>query len=174
MYKYKYSIVIPHYTTKGTELLERLVNSIPQREDTQVLVVDNSPVPIDNNLFANKSHVELLYSSPKYGAGGARNLGLEKADGNWLLFADADDYYVGGFLDVLDTVLFDELEVLYFNIRADSDDNVRARQFMNEYKSLYDSNKEILKYRFWAPWNKVFSHKFVLENNLKWLKQSSN
>lgn len=168
MYEYKYSIIIPHFTKSGTELVERLVRSIPSRNDVQVLVVDNSPKSIDANLFNYHKQVEILFSNPKDGAGGARNLGIEKAKGKWLLFADADDYYVNGFLDVLDEELEDDLDVVYFSIQADNTDNVRANQFIGEFDKLYSTNKNLIRFRFWTPWNKVVSHELVNDNCLRY------
>ena len=50
----KYSIIIPHYNTP--ELLLRCVTSIPERNDIQIIVVDdNSPDAIDyQNLFPSE------------------------------------------------------------------------------------------------------------------------
>lgn len=37
---YKYSIIIPHYNIP--ELLQRCLDSIPERDDVQVIVVDDN------------------------------------------------------------------------------------------------------------------------------------
>ena len=38
--EYRYTIIIPHY--KIINLLERALNSIPDREDIQILIVDDN------------------------------------------------------------------------------------------------------------------------------------
>ena len=43
MPKIIYSIVIPHYNIP--DLLERALNSIPQREDIEIIVVDDNSDP---------------------------------------------------------------------------------------------------------------------------------
>lgn len=70
-----YSVVIPHFSKNGTAFLERSVYLIPERDDIEVLVVDNSLSPIDPHLFKGRINTFILYSDNKYGAGGARNLG---------------------------------------------------------------------------------------------------
>lgn len=44
----KYSIIIPHHNVPT--LLERCVNSIPQRDDIQIIVVDDNSVNNDTYL----------------------------------------------------------------------------------------------------------------------------
>ena len=83
-------------------MLLRCLGSIPIREDVQVIVADdNSDITEvdDVNLFSlpeKYPHVEFIWGkneNGRKGAGYARNLGLEKAKGKWLVFADADDFF---------------------------------------------------------------------------------
>ena len=39
-----YSVIIPH--GKSLDTLSRAIDSVPQREDIEVIVVDNTPTPI--------------------------------------------------------------------------------------------------------------------------------
>ena len=90
-----YSLVIPHKNTP--KLLQRCLESIPQREDVEVIVVDDNS---DEHLkpYVNRHDVILLDIGSDWskGAGRARNIGLSQAKGRWVLFADADDYYEKG------------------------------------------------------------------------------
>ena len=97
-----YSIIIPHKNIP--DLLTRCVNSIPQRGDIQIIVVDDNSDQAYLDIFPSfyRSDLEVIFTKEGRGAGYARNIGLKRAKGKWLLFADADDYYTGGFLDVLD------------------------------------------------------------------------
>ena len=111
-----YSIIIPH--RGAPELLQRLLDSIPQRPDVQVIVIDDP----DGR-----------------GGGYARNQALPQATGRWLLFADADDFYAEGFLDVLDAyVNRDDLDAVYFGFLADIAS--RARILLN---GKTDASKEL-------------------------------
>ena len=51
-----FSVIIPHFTKSSTALLERAVASVPEREDVEVLVVDNSPNQIDRHLFNHRNY----------------------------------------------------------------------------------------------------------------------
>ena len=87
-----YSFIIPH--KNSVKLLNRCLDSIPQREDIEIIVVDDNS---DEKPIVKRT-VEVVYLTYKEsnGAGKARNIGITKAKGRWLLFADCDDYYVNG------------------------------------------------------------------------------
>ena len=110
-----YSFVIPHHNTP--DLLQRLIDSIPQREDIEIIVVDDNSDedkkasvcrPDVKTIFIDKEHT--------HGAGKARNVGMDAATGKWLLFADSDDFYNPGFIEVLDEYKNEDIDILFFNI----------------------------------------------------------
>lgn len=86
-----YSIVIPHRNTP--DLLQRLIDSIPMREDIEIIVVDDNSDK-DKKAAISRSDVRTIYIDKEHsrGAGRARNVGMDAAKGKWLLFADADEH----------------------------------------------------------------------------------
>ena len=94
----KYSIIIPHYNIP--HLLERALSSIPSRQDTEIIVVDDSSSE-ENKLKLrtvckeSSKLVRLLEQPKNMGGGAARNAGMDIAIGDFLLFLDADDFFNG-------------------------------------------------------------------------------
>ena len=90
-----YSIIIPHKNIP--ELLQRCLDSIPRRDDLEIIVVDNnsSPELVDFDHFPgmDRSDVVMVRDNESKGAGGARNTGVSIARGRWILFVDADDMF---------------------------------------------------------------------------------
>ena len=88
-----YSIIIPHKNIP--DLLKRCLDSIPRRNDVQIIVVDDNsdPEKVDFSNFpgVGEKCVEVYFTKEGKGAGFARNVGLKYAIGKWVLFADADD-----------------------------------------------------------------------------------
>lgn len=164
-YQYTYSFIIPHHNSP--ELLNRCLDSIPQREDIQIIVVDDNSAE-DKRPCINRDDVEVIYIDAEHtkGAGRARNYGLKEAKGKWLLFADCDDYYNVGFLDVLDQYKDIDIEVLYFNYYfIDGADGTMLTD-NNLQKSIisYDGSKEkkdYIKFRNNTPWTKMIMHDYV-------------
>ena len=114
-----YSIIIPHHNIP--KLLLRCLDSIPKRNDIQIIIVDdNSDTSIVNFKHfpgLKQENVEVYFTKEGKGAGYARNIGLKYAKGKWILFADADDF----FSDQLDSILSDyvnyDSDLLFFNTK---------------------------------------------------------
>lgn len=165
-----YSIIIPHKNTP--DLLNRCINSIPRRNDIQIIIIDDNSDSqiVDFNNFPGKNDkcIEVYFTKEGKGAGYARNIGLKHAKGKWLLFADADDYYSPKLIDTLDKHLTEDIDILYFNVFSnDNDQYNRATAINTIYNSYFQfRDANIIKYNVWAPWNKIFSHKYVKTNNL--------
>ena len=111
-----YSIIIPH---KGIpDLLMRCLRSIPVSEDIQVIVVDDNSADADTYLDKypelSRPYLEFIRTKTGGGAGYARNVGLDRAKGKWLLFADADDFFVEDMHDIISSYVDSEADVIYF------------------------------------------------------------
>ena len=90
-----FSIIIPHKNIPS--LLQRCLDSIPKRDDVQIIVVDDNsnPQKVDFEKFPglDKPNTEAYFDKSGKGAGRARNVGLKHAKGEWVIFADCDDYF---------------------------------------------------------------------------------
>ena len=94
MHLCNFTFIIPHKNIPS--LLQRCIDSIPQREDVHIVVVDDNSdsCQVDFSHFPglNNPFVEVIFTKEGYGAGYARNVGLKQVQSKWVLFADADDY----------------------------------------------------------------------------------
>lgn len=90
-----YSIIIPHYNIP--DLLRRSLASVPRREDVQIIVIDDcsneQALAELREIEKDFPYVQFLYSEQNKTAGHARNVGLEYANGDYIMFADADDFF---------------------------------------------------------------------------------
>ena len=170
-----YTFIIPHKNIP--ELLKRCLDSIPRREDIQIIVVDDNSDPdkVDFEHFPglNEPCVEVYFTKEGKGAGYARNIGLKYARGKWLLFADADDYFLSNVLDVVDEYLFEDSEIVYFKVESrcsDSNDISDRDLFFNELLDQYELNEEDklkrIKYKFVVPWAKMIKRDLVVCNRV--------
>lgn len=167
-----FSVIIPHSNSVG--LLTRLLDSIPVTNNIEVIVVDNSPVPITKDRVNASRDYTLLFSAPQRGAGGARNVGIEHAHGKWFLFADADDYYADGAFDTFNKFVNETAEIIYFcaegiypetgkrSTRGDNYTNL-VRGYLS---GVLDENK--LRLQFHVPWAKMVSKLLVDRKSLRY------
>lgn len=169
-----YSFIIPHHNSP--QLLERCLNSIPQRDDIEIIVVDDNS---DANKKASsaRSDVRIIYIDAEHtkGAGRARNYGMKETRGRWLLFADCDDFYADGFLEELDKVKESTNDVIiwdYYACYLVSHNRWKEDDANLYMKALsYDKNNKLLqkalKFRINAPWNKMYNAEFLKKHNCR-------
>lgn len=176
-YERNLSIIIPHYNTP--DLLQKLIDSIPHIEDIQIVVVDDrSDKQVDklNDLkIRYKDKVEFYRNDdlPK-GAGTCRNIGLQHADGKWLLFADSDDFFLEGMYETVSAYFDSEFDEVFFkptSIYIDtgelSDRHITFEKYMDAY--LANPTRENLlrlKISLSSPWSKLISHELLHRHDI--------
>ena len=109
-----YTFIIPHNNSK--KLLSRCLASIPHRKDIEIIVVDDNSRE-EEKPKQEREDEQILYidAANSKGAGRARNEGMKIAKGRWLVFADCDDFFNKGFMDVLDQYKDSNKDVVYYN-----------------------------------------------------------
>ena len=174
MKEINYTFIIPHHNCP--DLLNRCLNSIPYRDDIQIIVVDDNSDEGKKPVECGRPKVEYIYISKEEskGAGRARNKGLERARGKWLMFPDADDFYAEGFLDELAAYQNEDVDIVYFGyynnynvaskVCEDTPYNAYIEDYLKKPSSSYYQNN--MKYGISAAWNKVFRRDFILNNGL--------
>lgn len=164
-----YSIIIPHYNSPT--LLARCIESIPHRNDIQIIVVDDcSSQEHQKRLkdFSNSyNNVQFIFSSKNGGAGAARNIGLTYAKGEWILFADADDYFSPSFISELDRYKSCDADIIFFNAKSEKTVKDRTSHLKKIY-SLQDCDfiQHLLRYSFGEPWCKMIRRKLIQSNRI--------
>ena len=152
------------------------MNSIPKREDIQVIVVDDcSP---DANRYL-KDYPELsrpyleYYSTLKGGsAGRARNVGLDHAKGKWLIFLDADDLLTDDAEQILEETINRPEDIIFYNttcVMSDDLSKASDRNFYGHYFEKFASNHDEIpfRYRFHSLWGKVIKRNVIISNNIR-------
>lgn len=99
----KVSIIIPYYNVE-LELIHRCLASIESQTffDYEVIVVDDGSAQNFSEVLCEMKNqypkISVVYQENK-GVSAARNFGLEKSQGEYVLFVDADDYLTPLFLE---------------------------------------------------------------------------
>lgn len=159
-----YSIVIPHKDIP--DLLQRCLDSIPQREDLEIIVVDDNSNPevVDFNHFPGKDRddVKIIFTKEGRGAGYARNVGLEHVIGKWIIFADADDFFTQELSTILDDNINADFDVIYFNVISVMSDDITKRANRDIF-FRHLNTEEQLRGQYTVPWGKII-RRYVIEN----------
>lgn len=165
-----YSFIIPHKNCP--DLLQRCVDSIPERDDIQIIVVDDNS-DADKKPAINRKGVEVILLDAEHsnGAGRARNVALEHAKGKWLMFADADDYFTNFLSGILDKYATDEItDMVFLNARMfnENDETLQFRlnRLVDDYKNHRTNAELLLRYTFWTPWSRMIKRKIITDNHI--------
>lgn len=99
MEKLKISVIVPVYNTLNC--LERCVDSVCGQtyENLEIILVDDGSTDGTGQLcdtLAKRDERIRVYHKENGGASSARNLGLQKASGDYVGFVDSDDYIDAG------------------------------------------------------------------------------
>lgn len=177
MKELNYSIIIPHYNS--LEKLKRLINSIPaNREDIEILIIDDNSIYFEEDYLIKKDikNINIFKNlSGKKGAGVCRNIGLQNARGKWLVFADADDYFLENAFRIMDKYLKSEEEIIYFiptsmyeDTKKEADRHIFFEKLiMNFLKNPTKDNEKELRFEFGVPWSKMIKRDLVVKNSIK-------
>lgn len=165
------SIIVPHYNSLDS--LPRLLNSIPERDDIEVIVVDNSPKKISISDVNSTRYFNLLYSPNSRYAGGARNVGLDAAKGEWLIFADADDFFTPDAFDFFSVYVNSDNDLIYFKVKSVYDDTLSPSDRDEMWNKVIDNFKggtsdEIsTRLSYVVPWGKMIRRELVMSHNIR-------
>lgn len=130
----KFSVIIPIYNT-GRYIGKCLKSLFNQKyKDYEIIIVNDGSiddsVKIINDCCKKHDNIKYFDYGINKGLSYARNYGISKAHGDYLLFLDSDDYYSDNFLNVLSESIEDN-DVIRFQCRDVFDDG-----------SLMDYNEE--------------------------------
>lgn len=180
----KLSIIVPMYNVAS--YIETCIDSIykqniPLHDFEVILIDDESPdnsLEIAKALVRTKDNVKIISQKNK-GLGGARNTGIENASGVYILFLDADDYYIDNTINHL-IVLAEKytLDILEFgaeginrkgeitySLAINNEPQVSCGiQYFNNVKYMLSACNKLYKLNFFSDNNLRFSEKIYGED----------
>lgn len=172
MYQPIITVVIPVYNTEV--YLDKCLSSVINQcfSNIQIVIVNDGST--DNSLEICKKYAAsdkriTLINKVNEGVSVARNIGIELAEGKWILFLDSDDYLDdGAFSYLLDLLITDE-DVIMFGSRAVLENKVISQNYpIKEF--VTDDFKFFLNNIAFKPLSACFallSKKNIINNKIK-------
>lgn len=165
------TIIIPHRNIPL--LLNRCIESIPLTSNMEIIIIDDNSnkEKVDFNIFpgCNRTDTVVIYTKEGKGAGYARNVGLEHATGKWILFADADDFFLPNAFHIISDYLNTEYDIVFFNTIARMSDNlgIVSHRMDNYIKNINERDYNFSRYNSNTSVLKLFRHQFITDNDLR-------
>lgn len=181
----KLSVIIPIYNTPAP-LLEHCISSIQDNlclmdDDVEVLMINDGSTesyiePMLKAVETADSRFKYVYKDNS-GVSTTRNLGIKMAQGEYITFIDADDYFEPDALPyMLQTAMCTDVDMVMFGFCRDEVDN-KERKLL---KQRFEVNKEIIQtlisnnMDWWyshganlaSVWAKVYKREKLLMHNI--------
>ncbi|MFA7825481.1 glycosyltransferase family 2 protein [Aeromonas dhakensis] len=178
--KYDLSIIIPAYNAEYT--IRTAIESVYKcfkYFHVEVIVVDDrstdKTVAIVECMAKANNNISFFHTLNNSGAGVARNVGVSKAQGEYIAFLDADDYYLPCINNVFSETLEKRPDVTVYNYivkdqKGRASGNMMARDSqiwacIKEFSGRLTAIKSVPAVLRLAgfPWNKFISHNFAIK-----------
>lgn len=174
----KISVIIPIYNAEC--FLKKAIESIliQSFDDFELILiddgsVDNSSQIIDWYESQNKKIIAIHQSNS--GVSKARNVGIEKASGQWIYFLDSDDWIEPDYLSnfIKDAENYD-LIIQGFATDYTDTGEIKNVKFKANHKLKNYEVIEMLQYKKNAHngylWHRLFKRSIIIENNLRFVE----
>lgn len=161
-----FSIIIPAYNAEKS--IEECIDSIilQDMQNYEVIIVDDKSN--DNTIEKLRKYkedyenIKVIRHTKNKKAGGARNTGINSAQGDYILFLDADDKIIGNSLTKLEKVINEnnKPDVIYMGFQYKTSQNI--------YLPNEDSApaKRLAEWEFPNVWDVLWKREFILKNHL--------
>lgn len=166
------SIIIPVYNAE--KYLKRCAESlIKQQENIEILLIDDCSTDnsreIARQLQNQNSCVKVIELEKNKGVSNARNVGIENAHGNYIMFCDSDDWYeenaISTFLKLAKKRKADFITANYYI----SYENKKIKVDTSSYFSKDKITKvEIVSYMTLTSCSKLIKRELFIDNNIKY------
>ena len=106
----------------------------------------------------------IIINQNNTGPGIARNVGMKKSKGEYLIFLDLDDIFEKTMLENLYTKIKKKMLKLLFVIQLILKHKINIisnKKIKNHYFSSFDIKKDFFILFVWWPWDKLFKKKYI-------------
>ena len=174
MRTYKFTIIIPIYNVEN--YLKKCLESVSNQtyKNFEVITIidkcdDNSEEIADK--YIKKYNWIKIYEE-NTGLAKARNLGIQKATGDYLVLLDSDDFLEKDFLETINKALNDEPDVLRFQVR-----DIINNERIDHKETGFDSQigqtafDKIIKYHYIEnAWAYVYKREHFIKHDFKYME----
>ncbi len=171
------SIVLPVYNSEKS--IENTIKSVINQtyKDFELIIVDDGSNDGSSDICKSflKDYKNIKYIKIKNsGVGQARNIGISKATGKYIMFLDSDDIYVENILESLIKEMKNENDLVVCGYKRIILENGRYRD--TTVSKFRINNKQEIKLfienlqkkcLFNQVWNKIYRRKIIIDNKIK-------
>src|SRR5690606_30722711 len=171
----KISVIIPVYNAEKylKRCLESLINSLVDELEVEIILVNDGSSDTSLDIcrdFKTKYDYIKVFDQNNQGPSAARNLGLQNATGEWIVFVDSDDYVEKNYFERIITEIntHTDIDIFVFNYYKTTDSKCTEHKVFNKFNQVFNhinileilKNTNDFKYLLF-PVNKVYKGELI-------------
>ena len=171
-----FSVVIPVYNVK--DYLPKCIDSVLAQDftDYEVILIDDGSTDGESGAICDRyaaAHPERIRAihKPNGGVGEARNVGIEAAQGEYLIFIDSDDYIATGMFRVLaDAVARFGSDIIGFGAALEAN-GVVVKELVDRLptdRTFTLADTPELMQTMPSPWSRIWRRSLFLDSGVRY------
>lgn len=183
MGKYKLSVIIPTYNAEKyiDECIKSIMNQSFGFENIEVVLVDDKSTDSTRKIVEDYSNryeniTAVFNNENSQSPSKPRNIGIEHATSDYVMFMDNDDVYDSRMCEVMyDGIVGQKVDVVTcrFIFNRDYEASIKEKTFLDDmetvvrFDSVYDEPRLMTTSHPGFIWNKIFKRDLLLENQIR-------
>ena len=185
---FKISVIIPIFNASDdmNVAIESVLNQSIGFDNIELILVDDASTDSSKKIIkkyqSKYNNVKGIFCEKNSGfPGKPRNIGIEHATADYIIFLDSDDLYLEDAFKILyNTIVKENSDFVIASNYINLDGNKVKANIINSNKklvniNLFDSQKsfDIMSSNFLiGPWGKIFKKEVLINNNVQFLENS--
>lgn len=179
----KISVIVPVYNAE--KYIARCLDSILTQADENVEIILINDGSTDRSEEIIKTYLGKYKSSIKYikkendGVANSRNLGLEKATGEYIIFVDSDDYIDKDLFKNLEQYMNQNIDIIKYKAIIETEEEEKIGQYEGPIFDTTTGEEAFSKLCFDdemvdALWVYAYKRELFIKNKLKFMKDADH
>ena len=171
----KYSVIIPAYNAEHTirRCLESLLNQ--PHENAELIIVNDGSIDTTGEIcreYASRHGCIRYFEKENSGVASARNLGLDNATGEYILFVDSDDYVTENYFAALDVNTETDMDLTMFGRYTYDGEQLEERLLRPRVakgpEEIADMICDAIRQQLMnSAWNKIYRRSLIEEHKIR-------
>lgn len=170
------SVIVPLYNAE--KYIGRCLGSLLAQtfKNIEVIIINDGSTDrskdIANEFCRQDSRIS-IFDFPNRGVSSARNEGIIRAKGEWILFVDADDYIDKDTIEILlNTQARHNVDTVLYSFYFEFENTTKSGLLPSSYIHLRDLLEERIKVEnpdivLCSPFNKLYNKKIIIDNKIR-------
>lgn len=171
----KYSVIIPAYNAEHTirRCLDSLLNQ--PHENAELIIINDGSTDTTGEIcreYASRHGCIRYFEKENGGVASARNLGLDNAVGEYILFVDSDDYVTENYFTALDKYTAGNSDLIMFGKYTYDGSTLQHQPLTPVSSAIPETTAALLcdalcEQLMNSAWNKIYRHSLIEEHKIR-------